>query len=101
MTTKQSLLTQLKARGADVTVFRKLVSDYCWFDAQLQAMKKDIRDRGRTYLAISSQGKEYEKDNPSVANALRYSQQMCKILAQLGLSVDNVVEAEPEDEGDL
>ena len=98
MTTKQSLLLQLKARGADVTVFRKLVADYCWFDQQLQAMKRDIRERGRTYQAISSQGKEYEKDNPSVANALRYSQQMCKILAQLGLTVDTAVEEAPEAE---
>ena len=47
-------------------------------------------------MAISSQGKEYEKENPSVANALRYSQQMLKILQQMGLSVDNV-EYEIED----
>ena len=96
MTLKDSLIEQLKRKHADIKVFMSLIDDYCFFDAQLKEMKKDIKKRGRVYLAISSQGKEYEKENPSVANALRYSQQMLKILQQMGLSVDNV-EYEVED----
>ena len=98
MTLKQSLMHQLRARGADITVFRKRIDDYVWFAGQLDEMKKDIKTRGRTYTSISSTGKGYEKDNPSVQNALRYSAEMNKILQSMGLNVNNV--ASETDEGD-
>lgn len=87
---RESLLRQLKASGADLEHFLSLVDDYCWYWEQQRAMQKDIKQRGRTYVAISSQGKEYEKDNPSVKNAQLYSRQMLAILKELGLTTDNV-----------
>lgn len=88
---KKSLLEQLKIKGADVELYRSLIDDYCWFWRQEQEMQGDIKQRGRTYLATSAAGKEYEKDNPSVKNALLYSRQMVSILAALGLSTETVV----------
>lgn len=94
---KKALMDQLRAKNADVEPFEKLVDDYLWFYNQLKAMKKDIKERGRTYYCMSSQGKEYEKDNPSVQNALRYSQQMIKILDKLGLDPNTVSKEEEDD----
>ncbi|QNK41831.1 P27 family phage terminase small subunit [Caproicibacter fermentans] len=88
---KDSLLKQLQAKGADVDLYRSLVDDYCWMWKQERAMQADIRKKGRTYTAVSAAGKDYEKDNPSVKNALLYSRQMIAILDTLGLSTETVV----------
>lgn len=91
---RDSLLEQIKVKGADVTLYRALIDDYMWFHKQLCQMKADISKRGRSYTAISAAGKEYEKDNPSVKNALMYSKQMVAILAALGLNTNTVVPPE-------
>lgn len=87
---RASLIEQLQSHGADVDLYRGLIDDYCFFAGQLQEMRVDIEQRGRSYKAISSTGKPYDKDNPSVVNALRYSQQMIKILQSMGLRLDTV-----------
>ena len=88
---KESLVKQLQAKGADVTLYRALIDDYMWFYQQFHQMQADIRKRKRTYTAVSAAGKEYEKDNPSVKNALLYSRQMVAILSALGLSTETVI----------
>ena len=88
---KDSLIEQMKAKGADVTLYRALIDDYMWFFQQEKQMQADIRKHGRTYKAVSAAGKEYEKDNPSVKNALLYSRQMVTILGALGLDTKTVV----------
>lgn len=88
---KESLLEQIKTKGADVALYRAQIDDYMWFLQQERQMQADIRKNGRTYLATSAAGKEYEKDNPSVKNALLYSRQMVAILGALGLSTETVV----------
>ena len=88
---KESLIEQLKVKGADVTLYRALIDDYMWFYKQERQMQTDINKRGRSYKAISSVGKEYEKDNPSVKNALLYNRQMVTILDALGLNTKTVV----------
>lgn len=97
---RRSLEEQLKAKGADVTVYRALLDDYMWFHQQFRQMQADIRKRGRTYTAISAQGKDYEKNNPSVKDALLYSRQMVAILAALGLSTETVVGGSPGGDAD-
>lgn len=87
---RESLAAQIKAQGADVDVYTSLIDDYAWFWEQERAMQKDIKKRGRTYNAISSTGKEYEKNNPSVKDALMYSKQMVSILDALGLNTKTV-----------
>ena len=88
---KESLIKQLQAKGADVKLYRALIDDYMWFYQQFHQMQTDIRKRGRTYTAVSAAGKDYEKDNPSVKNALLYSRQMVAILSALGLSTETVI----------
>lgn len=88
---KKSLLEQLKIKSADVDLYRSLIDDYCWLWKQEREMQNDIKTRGRTYTAASAAGKDYEKDNPSVKNALLYNRQMVAILAALGLSTETVI----------
>ena len=93
---KESLIKQLQAKSADVTLYRALIADYMWFYRQFPQMQADIRKRGRTYTTVSAAGKDYEKNNPSVEDALKYSKQMVTILTALGLSTETVV---PPDAG--
>ena len=90
-TIRDSLREQLQAKGADVELYRSLVEDYCWFWKQEREMQADIRKRGRVYSAVSAAGKPYDKENPSVKNALLYSKQMVAILTALGLDTKTVV----------
>lgn len=94
---KKSLMEQLRAKGADVAHFRSLIDDYAWMDEQLQKMKKDIKERGTRYAALSASGKPYEKENPAVKDAVMYSRQMLAILRDLGLSTEKTV-IEDDDE---
>jgi phage terminase small subunit len=87
---KASLIEQIIAKGADVTLYRALIDDYMWFHQQFKKMQADIAKRGRSYTAVSAAGKDYEKENPSVKNALLYSKQMVAILSALGLETDTV-----------
>lgn len=93
---RESLIKQLQDKGADVEHFKSLVDDYIWYWNQERAMQKDIKERGRTYIATSAAGNEYEKDNPSVKNATLYNKQKLAILKELGLTTDNVVSDDDE-----
>ena len=87
---KKSLVKQLEIKGANVDIYLSLIDDYIWFWQQERKMQKDIKDNGRTYTAVSASGKDYEKNNPSVKDALLYSKQMVSILSALGLSTETV-----------
>lgn len=87
---KDSLIQQLKNKGANKECFLALIDDYIWYYNQEKAMQKDIKDKGRTYEAMSASGKKYEKDNPSIKNAIMYNKQKLAILKQLGLTTDDV-----------
>lgn len=86
---KESLIEQLIKKDANIEHFSSLIDDYIWYWKEEKAMQKDIKERGRTYKAISAAGKEYEKDNPSVKNAVLYNKQKLAILKELGLTTDN------------
>lgn len=94
---KESLIKQLQDKGADVEHFKSMVDDYIWCWNQERAMQKDIKKKGRSYTATSAAGNEYEKDNPSVKNAILYNKQMLSILKELGLTTENVI-SDDEDE---
>ena len=87
---RNSLIQQLKNRGADVEHFLALIDDYIWYYNQEKAMQKDIKAKGMSYKAISASGKEYEKENPSIKNAVMYNKEKLAILKQLELSTTNV-----------
>ena len=97
---RESLIEQLKAKGADSHIYMGLIEDYVWFWQQEREMQKDIKDRGRTYMAMSAAGREYEKNNPSVKDALLYSKQMVAILDALDLSTKTVTGGTPIEEDD-
>lgn len=88
---KESLIKQIEAKGANVEHFLSLVDDYVWYWTQEKEMQKDIKKKGHTYPALSASGKEYEKENPSVKNALMYNKQKLAILKELGLTTENVM----------
>ncbi len=95
---KDSLIKQLKDKGANVEHFLGLIDDYIWYFNQEKAMQKDIKERGRSYKTTSSQGYEYEKDNPSIKNAIMYNKQKLAILKELQLTTKN---AKSDDDDEL
>ena len=95
---KESLMQQLKEKNADVEHFISLVDDYVWYYEQEKAMQEDIKKRGLSYNAISSQGKEYLKDNPSIKNAVMYNKQKLAILKEMQLTTANVIKTDGDDD---
>lgn len=95
---KDSLIKQLEIKGADMDMYLSLIDDYIWFWKQERAMQKDIKEKGRTYEATSAAGRKYEKNNPSVKDALLYSKQMVAILCALGLDTKTVKTGNKEDD---
>lgn len=100
---KDSLITQLQARGADVPLYRDQIDSYLFFMQQERKMQAKVRKHGLTYTAISAAGKEYEKDNPAVKDALLYNKQRLAILNALGLDTKSIAGGQPpgDDESDL
>ena len=93
---RESLMTQLRAQGADVSHFEGLVDDYVEYFRMVKKMKADIKKRGLSYTAMSAAGKEYEKDNPNVKLLPQYTRAMLMILKDLGLTTDKVTEEDAE-----
>lgn len=93
---RESLITQLKAKGADVSHFEALINDYIAYFNIVRKMKANIAKRGISYLAVSASGKEYEKDNPNVKLLPQYTRSMLSILKELGLTTDKVAEDDDE-----
>ena len=93
---RESLMTQLRAKGADVSHFEGLVDDYVEYFRLVKKMKADIKKRGLSYTATSAAGKEYEKDNPNVKLLPQYTRAMLTILKDLGLTTDKVAEEDIE-----
>ena len=94
---RESLIEQLEAKGADVNCLIDLVDTYIFYTKKERKMQADINKRGLHYEAISSTGKVYEKDNPSIKNSVLYNKQRLAILNQLGLSIKEV-EGDTDDE---
>lgn len=94
---RESLILQLKAKGADVAHFEDLVDTYMDYFAIVKKMKADIKKRGMTYTTTSSVGKEYEKDNPNGKLLPTYTRSMLQILKDLNLTTDEAV-VEEDDE---
>ena len=91
-------MQQLKEKNADVEHFISLVDDYVWYYEQEKAMQEDIKKRGLSYKTISSQGKEYFKDNPSIKNAVMYNKQKLAILKEMQLTTANVIKTDGDDD---
>lgn len=95
---KESLIQQLEVRGANVKLYQELISSAVWFWQQERYMQSDIAINGFSYEAVSAAGKIYDKENPSVKNALLYNNRYCAILAALGLSTDGFKTGKKEED---
>ena len=93
---RESLMEQLRLNGADVAHFQSQIEDYIFLFETVKKMKKSIKENGRTYMAMSAAGKEYEKDNPDAKLLPRYTSEMRAILKDLGLTTKNVMEDDEE-----
>lgn len=94
---RRSLIEQLERKGANIDCYVDLIDSFIFYTNLERKMQADIRKNGLSYPAVSSTGKEYIKDNPSVKNAVMYNKQRLAILSQMGLSIDKI-ESETEDE---
>ena len=94
---RTSLIQQLEVKGAAIDCFIDQVDSYMFYTKKERAMQRDINKRGLHYEAVSSTGKVYEKDNPSIKNAVLYNKQRLAILNELGLTIKEV-EGDPDDE---
>ena len=97
---KDSLIKQLKDKGANVEHFLGQIDSYIWYFNEEKSMQKDVKKRGRTFETTSASGYPVEKENPSVKNALAYNKQQLSILKELGLTTENVLK-EKDDEDEL
>ena len=98
---RESLIKQLEAKGAKVDCFLDLVESYMFYTKKEREMQKDINARGLSFLATSSTGKVYMKDNPSIKNAVMYNKQRLAILDKLGLTIEKVESGDTDDDDKL
>lgn len=87
---KESLLEQLRLKGADKPVFVSLVEDYMKLWATKEKLLVDINKRGIFFEDNSAAGKRMKKQNPSTKEVVAVNSQMLKILEQLGITTDNI-----------
>lgn len=95
---KESLMEQLWKKGAKIEVFEDLIYDYMSLYDVKQNLKKDIKKRGVSYETKSANGYDIEKQNQSVKDLVMVSKQMLLILEKLGLTTDEVVQDNDDEE---
>ncbi len=88
---KESLLEQLRLKGADKEVFSSLIDDYMKFYDTKEKLLADIKKRGISFKDYSAAGKPMMKQNPSTKEVVAVSAQMLKILDQLGITTGQVI----------
>lgn len=94
---KQSLVDQLKAKGADTEYMVDQINDYCYLLKMKENLQKDIDEAGVVFTDMSSVGVPMRKNNPSTKELLNVNKQMLAILKDLGLNAPAV----PDDDDDL
>lgn len=87
---KESLLEQLRLKGADKPVFVSLVEDYMKLWATKEKLLVDIKKRGIFFEDNSAAGKQMKKQNPSTKEVIAVNSQMLKILDQLRITTDDI-----------
>ena len=94
---RKNMIEQLERRSALIPVFINLVDDYMALYELQQMLIADIAENGIRIPYDNGGGQSGEKDNPSIAQRIRVNAQMLKILAQLGITTDAVLDG-AEDE---
>ena len=94
----ESLAEQLAIKGASIDCFEDLLQDYMAMWDTKNDLIADIRDRGITFKDFSSVGVEMTKNNPSVKELVMVNRQMLTLLKELGLSTENAMGGEVDDD---
>lgn len=97
---RESLIEQLREKGADVTCFQELIDSYCYFYALERVMRADVKKNGLLIEVTTAAGGLAQKENPSIKNAASYNRQRLQILKELGLTTSSVKVIQQE-ESDL
>ncbi|WP_347450711.1 P27 family phage terminase small subunit [Acetoanaerobium noterae] len=82
---EEDLLRQIEEKGLLQQHYRSLVADYIAFWQTKNMLIADIRDRGVSVGWDNGGGQTGVKKNDSVAEVVKVSGQMLKILQELGL----------------
>ena len=82
---RDNLLSQLKLKGADLTLYEDMVDDYMRLWDLKELLIEDIAEHGLTKMYGSVM-----KENPSPKQLPIVNRQMLALLQQLGISADNV-----------
>ena len=83
---KQSLLDQLKVKGATAAYFTDMVNDYMSLWNMKKLLAQDIEERGVRFKDQYSSGKTGWKNNPSNKEMIMVNKQMLSLLKDLGLN---------------
>ncbi|SHJ87472.1 Phage terminase, small subunit [Hespellia stercorisuis DSM 15480] len=93
-----SLISQLKKKEADISVFLDLIDDYMSLYDIKKKLKADIKKRGVAYESTSASGKAtITKQNQSVKDLVAVNKQMLMILDKLGLTTDKTIKDDDDD----
>lgn len=98
---RKSLVDQLKAKGADIYLYKDQVNDYMMMWDLKEKLKDDIEENGLRMSYRAANGGSAEKDNPSVKQIPLINKQMLMLLKQLDISTDKVVKEGGGDSDDL
>ena len=98
---RKSLVEQLKAKGADIDLYKDQVNDYMMMWDLKEKLKDDIEENGLRMKYMAANGGSVEKDNPSVKQLPLINKQMLMLLKQLDISTDKVVKEGGGDSDDL
>lgn len=80
----------MKAKGADIELFKSQISDYMTMWDLKEKLKDDIAENGLRLMYKTANGGKAERDNPSVKQIPLINKQMLMLLKQLEISTDNV-----------
>lgn len=95
---RTSIEQQLIERGADIDLNKSLIDDYIFYFTMEKKMQADVRKNGIVINAVSSTGKDYRKENPSVKLAMLYNKQKLAILKQLEIAPSTVIDPDDTEE---
>ena len=95
---RQSLIDQLKAKGASIEAYINMIDDYMTMWDEKEMLKADMKEKGLRYTVISGNGFETDRDNASFKVFPLVNKQMLMLLKQMGLTTKDAIEDMGDDE---
>lgn len=95
---EKEIRTQLEQRGLTGPVWEDKIDRFLRLWDAFQEANKSLKERGRTYITISSAGKEYEKDNSAAKDIVTFAKAMEDALTAMDITVKGYAEAAEDDD---